>query len=687
MHVHVDTATSNGIGAVLYQEVNGEQHPLLFQSRRLTAAEQNYSPTDAELCGVYWAVTKAFHSIIQYSEIVIHTDHLNLKDHLNLGKATTKRRQRWCYYLGDYNIVDVIHEKGATFTDCDTLSRLQIIPQAPSTKIEDFVGAIRDVATEPQRDISFALIRREQAADDFCTQMTSILNGSGQAASNHEAHMADRMVIENGILQYVDIIKRRDERKKIIVAPESLKDKIYDAYHNQSAGHRGAHMTALAIRSTWWWPRMMDHIKRKVSVCTTCETAKATGNSVNQGTRSTMQPSTPHQILTIDLYNVADLEITAQGEPKVALTAIYNFTRYPVIVPLADKKPATVAKALEKIFVDHGTPAILHHDQGKEFEGPVNSICKCLGIENMKTAPRSPNSTGIIERLNESLGIELRRLRQQHPNTPWTDFINTILLKLRTTQNASTHHTPYELVGLTAPQPKGAAPKLDAIDPASFGDKQPDDNQWSLWTQELAKKRTAALANDIQARDARLERMNAKRAPIALKEGDWVRICTPSATKMAQQVSEPHKIVQVLDSGRKFIVENGKTGKAIQASISKLIKSREDTAEDTAAMQPEKTLQIGPKAALVLHKSGRTQQYKLVEWTSEARNRGKAKVYINTRPSQHPTQHMWTLKQTAINIKELKVIGTFDFEVKKGRLIVPLQFRRQHNEANILGKR
>jgi len=116
----------------------------------------------------YWAVTKAFHSIIQYSEIVIHTDHLNLKDHLNLGKATTKRRQRWCYYLGDYNIVDVIHEKGATFTDCDTLSRLQIIPQAPSKKIEDFVGAIRDVATEPQRDIPFAFLRQASRCIIVC---------------------------------------------------------------------------------------------------------------------------------------------------------------------------------------------------------------------------------------------------------------------------------------------------------------------------------------------------------------------------------------------------------------------------------------------------------------------------------------------------------------------------------------
>lgn len=69
--------------------------------------------------------------------------------------------------------------------------------------------------------------------------------------------------------------------------------------------------------------------------------------------------------------------------------------------------------------------------------------------------------------------------------------------------------------------------KLDAIDPASFVDKQPDNNQWSLWAQELAKKQTAALANGIQARDPRFERMNAKAATIALREGDWVRICTP----------------------------------------------------------------------------------------------------------------------------------------------------------------
>ena len=684
MHIHVDTATSNGIGAVLYQEINGKQHPLLFQSRRLNAAEQNYSPTDAELCGVYWACTKAFHDYIQFSEIVIHTDHLNLKEHLSLDKATTKRRRRWCFYLGDYNIVDVIHEKGATFTDCDTLSRLQTIAHAPKSTLTEFVGAIQENTTEVDAvsDITYGLIRQEQAKDTFCQRMTQIMDGT-DTSTGPEAHIAQRMTRFNGILHYSDIIKRRGEYSTLIVAPESLRQRIIEAYHNQPAGHRGAHMTALTIRTTWWWPKMIQDIKKFADTCDICTIANTSGNAINHGTLSTTQPITPNEILTIDLYNVADVEAVSQDEPGIALTAIYNFTRYPCIEPIRDKQPKTIAAALAKIFADHGTPKILFHDQGKEFEGEVNTLCEDLGIDSIRTAPRAPHSVGIVERLNEELQRELRRLRHQQSGLPWTQFLPVILQKLRNTPSTATGYSPYELRGIVAAQPRGATPNQKSLDPTELHDHQPSHDKWSKWIQELARKRTAALANDIQTRDDRLLRMNRNRRPAKFHEGDWIRICRPNATKMAAQVSEPHQITQILDNGRKFLVKSGTTGKTIQASITQ-IQHSQPPKNDTQVAQAD---QQGKPAALVLHDNGKTRQYKLVEWTSDAVNRGKVKVYNNRRPSAHPTQQLWKLTSTTINTTELQILDTFEFQRKGNRLIVPLQFRRSHQDIPILFKK
>ena len=690
MHIHVDTATSNGIGAVLYQEIDGQQRPLLFQSRRLNAAEQNYSPTDAELCGVYWACTKAFHEFVQFAEIVIHTDHLNLKDHLSLDKATTKRRRRWCFYLGDYNIVDVVHEKGATFTDCDTLSRIKFIADGPKSAVTEFVGAIQDATPDIEElgDITFGIIRLEQSTDEFCQRMLRILD-EREVASGMDAHVAQRMTQENGILHYTDILKRREELTKLIVVPESLRARIITTYHDQPAGHRGAHLTALTIRAAWWWPKMMQDIKNHVDSCEICNVVKASGNSLTHGTLSTMQPTSPNQIVTIDLYNVADLEAPSQGEPKIALTAIYNFTRYPCIIPLEDKSPQTVVRALAHIFAEHGTPQILFHDQGKEFEGAVAKFCKNLGIDNIRTAPRSPHSVGIVERLNEELKKELRRMRLEQPTTPWTMFLTTILHKLRSTYNSATGFTPYELTGIVTAQPRGATPSQQSLDPADFQDYEPDHDKWSQWISELARKRTIAMANDIQARDERLTKLNRRRRPVTFAEGDWVRIRRPSATKMAAQVSEPHQISQILDKGRKFLVTSGTTGKTIQASMVKL-QHCNDPKDHSKVRHSQTARQQKPKstktitAALVIHTTKKTKQYKLVEWTPDAMNRAKVKVYTNSRPSAQPTQQKWKLTNTLIQRKELEVIDTFDFQVKKGKLVIPLAFRQAHRDVPIL---
>ena len=264
------------------------------------------------------------------------------------------------------------------------------------------------------------------------------------------------------------------------------------------------------------------------------------------------------------------------------------------------------------------------------------------------------------------------------------DTIPTIILqKVRNTPSTATGYSSYELRGIVAAQPRGATPNQKSLDPTELHDHQPSHDKWSKWIQELARKRTAALANDIQTRDDRLLRMNRNRRPAKFHEGDWIRICRPNATKMAAQVSEPHQITQILDNGRKFLVKSGTTGKTIQASITQ-IQHSQPPKNDTQVAQAD---QQGKPAALVLHDNGKTRQYKLVEWTSDAVNRGKVKVYNNRRPSAHPTQQLWKLTSTTINTTELQILDTFEFQRKGNRLIVPLQFRRSHQDIPILFKK
>src|SRR5690606_28290624 len=84
----VATDASNvGVGAVLYQVVEGERSPkwISFVARSLQKSERRYSATKKELLGIVFAL-KRFHTYLWGHKFTLYTDHRALV-YLNTQKT------------------------------------------------------------------------------------------------------------------------------------------------------------------------------------------------------------------------------------------------------------------------------------------------------------------------------------------------------------------------------------------------------------------------------------------------------------------------------------------------------------------------------------------------------------------------------------------------------------------------
>ena len=122
-------ASPHGVGAVLsHKLVNGDERPISFASRSLTAAEQKYSQLDKEALAIIFGVTR-YHQYLYGCHFELKTDHKPLTHIFSEKKGVpvmaSARVQRWALILSAYSYT-IQYKKGAENSNADALSRLPL---------------------------------------------------------------------------------------------------------------------------------------------------------------------------------------------------------------------------------------------------------------------------------------------------------------------------------------------------------------------------------------------------------------------------------------------------------------------------------------------------------------------------------------------------------------------------------
>jgi len=122
----------------------------------------------------------------------------------------------------------------------------------------------------------------------------------------------------------------------------------------------------------------------------------------------------PMELWQMDLVGGMGL---ADGSEVKILTGVDDHSRYCVVAAVMRRATGrAVCQAFTAALTRHGIPSEILTDNGKQFTGRFNRppvevlfdrICRENGIEHALTKPRSPTTTGKIERFHRSLREEL----------------------------------------------------------------------------------------------------------------------------------------------------------------------------------------------------------------------------------------------------------------------------------------
>ncbi|KAG7472997.1 Retrovirus-related Pol poly from transposon, partial [Solea senegalensis] len=130
---------------------------------------------------------------------------------------------------------------------------------------------------------------------------------------------------------------------------------------------------------------------------------------------------------------------------RYVLAAMDYFTKWPeaYAIPDQEAEAETVADALvEGMFSRFGTAGTIHSDQGRNFESRVfAAMCERLDMHKTRTTPLHPQSDGLVERFNRTLGQQLAILTAEHQRD-WDVHLPLILLAYRSAVQDSTACTP-----------------------------------------------------------------------------------------------------------------------------------------------------------------------------------------------------------------------------------------------------
>ena len=455
-------ASLKSIGAVLSQIQDGVERVISYASCLYSKTESNYCVTKRELLAVVY-FCKYYKQYLLGRNFIVRTDHSALT-WLRKTPEPIGQQSRWLEQLEEF-LFTVEHRSGNKHTNADAMPRRPCrqcsmidneddANKAEVTSINTIVTALavdevdiwaNEILAKSQKE-DLQLKEFYKLKEEFGDKKPALESIVGKDETCKTLwNQWDRIYLQDAVLYRAPLqINDHEESGKQILVPMKLRNTLMEMTHTgMTGGHLEFEKTKEQVRRRAYWPGFSKDVFRFCCECEECARYKR-GPAPKQGQLEPMTTGNVMERLSIDI--TGPHPINSAGH-KFLLTVVDHFSKWAEAFPIRNQEASTIAKLLvDRVFCYFGMPIQILSDRGKNFESELFAeLCRCLGIEKIKTTIYKPSTNGVVERFHRTLNSMIGKIIPDiHRN--WHDLIPQILAAYRASEHSATGYSPNKLI-------------------------------------------------------------------------------------------------------------------------------------------------------------------------------------------------------------------------------------------------
>ena len=489
----LDTDASAGsIGCVLSQIQDGHERVIAYAGRALNSNELNYCVTRKELLAVVY-FTKYFRQYLLGREFLIRTDHAALS-WLKRLRDPIGQNARWIEQLEEFSY-SIQHRAGTKHSNADSISRHpclnkpsctachsdkavecraitstteqgpKLAPRGPADCTSESATDSSDSDPDDQPDpvpvsnsidnfIADGSLQAAQEKDPDIGKVIALLKVSStqppwkdvelQSATVKSLwHEYERLSLRDGILCRKWTTLHGPIRWQIVLPEVYRSEFIHQVHSGMTGGHLGRAKTEDQLRQRAYWPGWKERVKLELKTCQNCAQYHR-GKEPHQTPLQPFNAGEPFEIISID---VTGRHPTSRRGNEYIVTVMCLFSKWAEAYPVRNHTAPTIAKVLaNNWFSRFSLPRRILSDRGREFESQLfQELCRCLGIEKLRTTVFKASTNGAVERFHRTLNAMIGKVVDQDQRD-WDEYLPSVMAAYRASKHSATQSSPNQLV-------------------------------------------------------------------------------------------------------------------------------------------------------------------------------------------------------------------------------------------------